>query len=64
MKISVANGLFSKAAGVGHVHLSNMTLKYVLHVRNICCNLILFSKLTKELNCVVTCSLLIVKFRT
>lgn len=43
-----------KAVGVGNVHFSNMTLRSVLHVLNIRCNLISVSKIT-NLSCVVSC---------
>lgn len=52
----------SKAIDVGNVHLSNMTLQFVLHVPNIWCNLILVSKLTKDLHCALTAFLIPVNF--
>lgn len=42
------------AVGVGIVHLSNMTLQYILHIPNIRHNLISVSKLKKDRNCDVT----------
>lgn len=56
MKIAVKDGLISKAASVGNIHLSNMTLQTVLHVPNIHPNFISVSKFTKDLNCAVAFS--------
>lgn len=49
MKISVVDGSICKAVGVGSVHFSKLTLRYVFHGLNIRCNLISLSKLKKDL---------------
>ncbi|EOY17116.1 Cysteine-rich RLK (RECEPTOR-like protein kinase) 8 [Theobroma cacao] len=51
-KIRVADGALSSVAGKGSANLANMTLKSVLHVPNLKCNLVSISKLTNDLNCV------------
>ena len=51
-KLKIADGSFSVIAGKGSVVLSPMlTLKNVLHVPNLSCNLISFSKLAQDINC-------------
>jgi hypothetical protein len=51
-KIKVADGSFSAIAGKGSVVLSpSLTLKDVLHVPNLSCNLMSVSKLAQEKNC-------------
>ena len=51
-KIKIADGSFSAIAGKGSVVLSPMlTLKNVLHVPNLSCNLISVSKLAQDINC-------------
>ncbi|KAI5427181.1 hypothetical protein KIW84_032559 [Lathyrus oleraceus] len=51
-KIKIADGSFSAIAGKGSVVLSPMlTLKNVLHVPNLSCNLMFVSKLAQDINC-------------
>jgi len=51
-KIKVADGSFSAVAGKGSVVLSPVnTLKNVLHVLNLSCNLMSVSKLAQDTNC-------------
>ena len=51
-KIKIADGSFSAIAGKGSVVLSPvLTLKNVLHVPNLSCNLMSVSKLTQDTNC-------------
>lgn len=51
-KIKIADGSLSAIAGKGSVILSpKLTLKDVLHVPNLSCNLLSITKLTKDINC-------------
>ena len=52
-KIKIANGSISTVAGKGFVYLSPLlTLKDVLHVPNLSCNLLSISKLTLDQGCI------------
>lgn len=62
IKITIADGSTCKAAVVGNVYLSNMTLQSVLHVPNIWCHLISVSKLKRSQICCTF--LLVVNFKT
>jgi len=54
-KVRIADGKFSSIAGKGSVKISEkITLKYVLHVPNLACNLLSVSQLSKDSNCRVT----------
>ena len=54
-KIRIADGSFSTIAGKGVIKFSeNITLKYVLHIPKLACNLLSVSKLSKDANCRVT----------
>lgn len=64
LKASIANGETSLVVGKGRISLSNLTLNLVLHVLKLKCNLLLASKLAKNINFIVTFFLLIVRFRT
>ena len=49
----IADGTLSEIEGTSLRRFSkDMNLKYVLHVPNLDCNLLLISKLTCDLNCV------------
>ena len=48
-KICIANGSYSTIAGKGLINLSkNISLKNVLHVPKLTCNLLSVSKLSKD----------------
>ena len=54
LKICIADGSLSPIAGKGSITISNdLTLKSVLHVPKLLCNLLSVSKLTKDSNCLV-----------
>ena len=54
-KIRIADGSFSPIAGKGLIKLSSsLTLKSVLHVPKLACNLLSVSKLSKDSNCHLT----------
>lgn len=56
-KVRVADGSLSVVAGTGTIKISsNITLKAVLHVPNLSCNLLSISKITKDLDCVINFS--------
>lgn len=53
LMVRIADGSFSKVAGIESVPITNdLTLRFMLLVPNLTCNLLLISKLTKDLNCV------------
>ena len=53
LMVRIADGSLSKVAGIGSVTITNdLTLKSVLLVPNLTCNLLSISKLTKDLNCI------------
>ena len=54
INVWVADGKMSPAVGKGTVCLPNMILKSVLYVPKLTYNLLSVSKLTKDMNCVVT----------
>ena len=54
INVWVADGKMSPAVGKGTVCLPNMILKLVLYVSKLTYNLFSVSKLTKDMNCVVT----------
>lgn len=52
LSVRIANGSLSKVVGIGSVQISpNLTLKSVLHVPMIDCNLISIGKLTRDNHC-------------
>lgn len=52
-RVRIADGSYSPVAGLGSVKLSpTVTLKYVLHVPKLSCNLLSISKLTRDNHCV------------
>lgn len=52
LKVKIADGSLSPVAGKGSIQISNLiTLKNVLHVPNLSCNLLSISQLTKSSNC-------------
>ena len=51
--VRITDGSISKVAGIGTIVLSNkLSLKTVLFVPNLTCNLLYVSKLAKDLKCV------------
>lgn len=56
-KICIVNGSFTSTAGKGTITLTTkLTLHYVLQVPKLACNLLSFSKISKDANCrVVFC---------
>ena len=53
LTVKIANGSLSKVAGTGSIILSvDLTIQSVHHVPNLDCNLLLVSKLSRDLNCV------------
>lgn len=55
LRVNIAEGSYTVVAGVGTVRLSSLiTLQGVLHIPKLLCNLKSFSKITNDLNCVVS----------
>ena len=49
--VKIADGSLTKVKGLGIVqNFENLSLKFLLHVPNLSCNLVSVSKLTKDLN--------------
>ncbi|CAN1766567.1 Retrovirus-related Pol polyprotein from transposon TNT 1-94 [Linum perenne] len=52
-KVKIANGNLAPIVGQGHIPISkSLTLKSVLHVPKLTCNLLSIRKLTKDSNCI------------
>ena len=56
-RVKIVDRSHSMVTGIGTIEIShNITLKAVLHVPKLSCNLLSISKITKDLNCVVNFS--------
>ena len=59
----MADGMVSLVKGKGSVCVAGLQLEYVLYVPKLKCSLLFVSKLTRDMDCIVTFSLHIVSFR-